>query len=375
MKRHRTVVSSKPIGVWGCFSPQDFLALMWPDEILAHLVMETNKIFTQQGKKPLTLDELKRYFGHVLVIAVLGLHRNEDLWRRKGISINYPGQEFKMGYKRWRLIHANLKWDIDEVHGMLRHAFQSHLNPGTCLCVDEARIPCKHKGCPCLSYNPSKPAKWALEGLTLSDSTKYLWDFTNPATLSPLTPFQWLLACGQLLQQRGIAHHITADKRFSNLQQGEKLLKMKIRCTLCCKPTSPTFLFRDALAMELPQWRVHMASMGDVIAATYHQKKKLNLVSTWFAVHEEPGAGRAGRVPLLDHYDTTKRWTDQFDQLVASYHYDHPHADWKITLLLGWFEWAHTNAFILRNLSVGNDISHRDFLLQCAEALLQSKQC
>lgn len=288
--------------------------------------------------------------------------------------IDYDGKEQKLGWKRWRFINSHLNWNIAKVHEMLCKAFQSHLNLGTFADVDEARIPCGNGQCPFRSYNPQKPDKWAMESLTLSDSSKYLRDFTNPTEEAAPTAFQWLLKCGELLKRRGIKHHITADKRFSNLEQAEKLKEMEVGFTICCKVTNPTFLFRDGLAQDLPKWRVHMATKGGLVAESYHQKRKLNLLTSWFTVKEHHGSKREERLPILQHYDDTKRWTDQFDQLVSSYHFDHSHSDWKITLLLGWFEWARTNAFILYGLVYGDHMTHRYFLFQCAHALFYACQ-
>jgi hypothetical protein len=108
--------------------------------------------------------------------------------RRKPLVVSSEHQLFARSKKlkhEQSSICGGRNWDTrsfaiftSEVHGLLRKAFQSHLNPGANLCVDEARIPCKKTSCPYLSYNKQKPAKWAMGSLNLSDSTKYLYDFT-----------------------------------------------------------------------------------------------------------------------------------------------------------------------------------------------------
>jgi hypothetical protein len=347
---------------------------MWPQEVMANLLKVTNQKFVSEGRKEVTLTELQKYFGHLLIITVLGLRRNEDLWREQGITIDYPGKEGKIGVKTWVLIHSHLSFESSKLHGILRQTFQRHLSPGTLMCVDEARIPCKNKACPFLSYNKSKPTKWAIESLTLSDSSRYLYDFTDPSADDKPTPYQWLIICGQRVRKLGGKRHLTADKRFSSLGQALKLKAIGVDSTLCCKANAPTFLFQECLITNLPQWRVHVAEKDGVIAATYHQKKKLNLVSTWFTVTEKKKvATREERKPILTHYDDTKRWTDQFDQLFEGFHYDHPHQDYKITMLLGWWGWAHTNAYILYRMVRGDEMDHYHFLLECARQLLTTK--
>jgi hypothetical protein len=346
---------------------------MWTSAILQHICAQMKCYRNKRGKPKVTISDLRKYFGHVLILAVLGLRRNEDLWREKGIIIDYPGKPWKLGWKKWQFINSHLLFDHKFVHQQLRQNFQKHMQPGRNMCVDEARIPCQNESCPVRSYNPSKPAKWAIESLTLSDSTRYLWDFTNPMEDDAPTPFQWLIICGERLRATGRTHRLTADKRFSNLEQALALKTLGVESTLCCKPNSPSWLFANSLSQDLRQWRVHLAEGDGAIAACYHQKKKLCLVTTAFKVEEKEGATRDDRLPVLQHYDDTKRWTDQFDQLASNFHYHHSHSDWKATLLLGWFGWAHTNAYILFNLVTNSDSSdHYGFLMECAEALIKA---
>jgi hypothetical protein len=368
--RHRTITPSRTLYTGRAFSPYGFVKLMWPKEVLEHLVTNTNLKLAAEDRKKTTTLELQKYFGHLLIIAILGLRRNEDLWRQKGICIDYPGKEHGIGVKRWPILHSHLSLNPSELHGILRKAFQHHLIPGTLLCVDEARIACKNKGCPYLSYNKQKRDKWAIESLALSDSSRYLYDFTDPTADDKPTAFQWLIICGKALAGQGKEYHLTSDKRFSSLAQAQKLQELGIDCTLCCKANSPTYLFKDCLGENLKQYNVHIAESDGIIAATYYQKKKLNLVSTWFTVKEKKKATREDRLPMLTHYDDTKRWTDQFDQLFAGYHYNHPHDDWKITLVLGWFGFAHTNAYILFGKVRGKVMDHYDFLMDVAKGYL-----
>jgi hypothetical protein len=88
----------------------------------------------------------------------------------------------KLGTKFYWL-STHISFDHKVVHGILRKSFQAYLAPGTLLTVDEARIPCKDKACDFIIFNPKKPHRWAMESLTLSTETKYLWDFTEPHTI------------------------------------------------------------------------------------------------------------------------------------------------------------------------------------------------
>jgi hypothetical protein len=251
------------------------------------------------------------------------------------------------------------------------------MNPGTLVCVDEARIPAKDKSCPFLTYNPNKPHKWALESLTLTLSNKYLWDFTNPAEQDNPTPFQWLIQCGEKLRSsfpRRI-FHITADTRFSSVEQAEQLQKIGVYCTLACKKNSPTEIWDKALGADLQKWRVHMAIKANtrrpLLCASYHQKRVLNLVSFWFDARKKEEATRDDRLPLLNHYDDTKRWTDQHDQLAAAYHFKHKHQNYMTTLLVGWFIWARTNAYIIYDMLHPGELTHMKFISEVGSSYLK----
>src|SRR5690348_3316577 len=50
---------------------------------------------------------------------------------------------------------------------------------------------------------------------------------------------------------------------------------------------------------------------------------------------------------VLEYYDTNKRAVDQFNQLLASYYYNHRHCRWTQAFLNGLFKMAVTNAYYM----------------------------
>jgi len=247
--------------------------------------------------------------------------------------------------------------------------FQHHLIPGTFVSCDESRISSHDYFCGLLSFNSDKPARWALEFLTLNDSSRYLYDFTLPKEMSARNG---LIYFAKRLSTLGKRFHITADKRFSNLEQAQKLHDLKIQCTLACNRRSkPQYLFSEGLARGLPHLHTRMAKSNKFVAACYHRAKHICLISSWFSLENLPIASAKARAPLLKHYDDTKRYTDQFNQLVSKYHFHHRHNDIKNTILIGLFEFALTNAYIIYINNVQTPISHREFLLSVAKSLLQ----
>jgi hypothetical protein len=71
-----------------------------------------------------------------------------------------------------------------------------------------------------------------------------------------------------------------------NQKQAEKLLRISVHCMLACKPTSPSNLFAKGLAVDLPKWHSHIATTPSLVAATYHWKKKVNLITSFFKARE-----------------------------------------------------------------------------------------
>jgi hypothetical protein len=100
-------------------------------------------------------------------------------------------------------------------------------------------------------------------------------------------------------------------------------------------------------------------------------QKKVNIISSWWKVSEQGrnATYQERRVPL-HHYDETKAYADRFQQLWAATHFRHKHHHWESNLLVGWFEFSITNAYILHQLLHKNHLSHRDFLISVGTAFL-----
>jgi len=233
--------------------------------------------------------------------------------------------------------------------------------------VDEIRIGCKSKHCPYIKFNPKKADRWAIESLSLHDNSGYLFDFTSPS--SSITPFNALLFFGNHLTSIRPGYEITADTRFSNMEQATQLLEKGVFCTLVCKASSPTPLFKDGLALNLPKPWAAAATNGALIATTIWSQKKVNVISSWWKVSERDtkASYKDRRIPL-QHYDHTKAYADTFQQLWAAAHFAHKHQRWESNLVVGWFEFAITNAYIRYRTLHGDQLSHEQFLLQVGEA-------
>lgn len=328
-----------------------------------------NQVYPNNKLKPVTLTEMCRFFGQHIICAALHLPSARDLWREHDFTIWYEGKEFGLGCHHWEEINSHLTFEPKVLRDMLVTLFQSHMTPETNLSCDETRIRAHHEGAPEVEFNPKKPERWAVQLYSLNLSNKYLYNFTVP---KEMTAFQALKYFTNKLSTTGNVHHITADSHFSNAAQAQALMDTGIFCTLCCKADSaPRALFSTGLAQGLPQWKSRFARKGALIAACLHRKKKVCLISSWYRLQDTEKSGAAERRVLIDHYDDTKRYTDQFNLLVGNYYTPHRHRDVNANMLLGWFEFALTNAYILYTEYADKPVSHRDFLLSISQSLLK----
>lgn len=366
--RVTTVESPQWLNLPRSSEPRKIFDSMWDKDIFEYLRHETNRLNSGGNFTPVSLGELCRFFGQHIVFGALGLPATRDLWRKHGFEVSYTAKESGLPCNRWEEINSHLKFNPSTLRDRLVRLFQAHMIPGTNLTCDETRIRAYHKGAPEVEFNPTKPERWAVQSYCLNLSNKYLYDFTLP---KEKTGFNALIHFADRLKNTGRVHHITADTHFSNVAQAQQILDKGVFSTLCCKVDSaPKDLFAKGLAKGLPQWRSRFATKDQLVAACLHRKKKVCIVTSWYKITNVKKSNAAERRVLIDHYDSTKREADHFNHLVSNYHTHRKHRDVKINMLLGWFEFSLTNAYIIYSEKHKDALSHRDFLLSVSASLL-----
>lgn len=349
--------------------PRKIFDCMWNEGIFRYLCSETNRQNSDEKFDHVTLDEMCRFFGQHIVLAALQLPVARDLWTTTPFEISYLGKECGLSRDRWEVINSHVTFNPSSLRDKLVTSFQHYIIPGTFLTCDESRIRAHHKDANEVDYNPTKPERWAVQSYSFNLSNHYLYDFTVP---KEMTAFQALRKFANTASTSGRVHHITADSHFSNGTQAEALLLKDIHFTLCCKTdAAPSGLFNKGLAEGLPKWKSRFAKKGKLVAACLHRKKKVCLISSWYTIKNAEKSGAADRRVIIDHYDNTKRETDQFNHLVGNYHTHNKHRNVKTNMLLGWFEWALTNAYVLYVNCVKQPVDHRAFLFAVSESLLK----
>jgi len=93
------------------------------------------------------------------------------------------------------------------------------------------------------------------------------------------------------------------------------MLAKGVFCTLVCKASSPTPLFKNGLALHLPKPQAAADTNGSLIETTIWGQKKVNIISSWWKASEQDTKAtyKERRIPL-QHYDHTKSYADTFQQ-------------------------------------------------------------
>jgi len=158
------------------------------------------------------------------------------------------------------------------------------------------------------------------------------------------------------------------------VDQAKALYAHGLYCTLACRADRPQELWKEGLARDLADGRTEVAFNGNIVASSTKSKKVVNIISTSFTVSSVEETTVANRRSLLHHYDTTKSPADVFQHLCSTIYYDHCHSEWTVTLLLGWFQFSLTNAYILHKLRTKTPLTHRAFVEHIGISLLSKPQ-
>jgi hypothetical protein len=183
----------------------DFLNLFWTDEIWENLVKNTNsyaehhrdKNLGAPAWKPVSVSEMKRFFGMNAFFGFVKVPERRDLWNQNSklyksfLSNCMTRHRFEeiLQFLHWEDTSqftpaeitaknkANPFWRVATLEELLCQSFQKYYICGRDIDVDEAGIPtrCRHHA---VQYNGDKPWKWFFKLLCLNDAnTGYLSNF------------------------------------------------------------------------------------------------------------------------------------------------------------------------------------------------------
>lgn len=362
------------LGVIGLTQPHEFLDRLW-DDSLWDLIANRSATQLSCRARLITLADIRKYFAMILFRGIIGLVSYKDLWASDYFHIETELRQYFLPKNVFDEISMKMEFPALEVHRHLVSQFKNHCVPSYWVTVDELRIPARHFKCEEKQYNNKKPDVWAVESKSLHDESRYLLDFIYPFNDGPTSkpsPRDSLFQFASYLQTTTRHHHITADSNFLSAKDIPKLGKMNFEATCSVKKNRPAWLFAQGLGHALPRSYTRVAKCKNMIAVSTFNNGIINLASNLYrVVNDKACYDSKERRELLKVYDRTKGAADNFGQLFKSYYQAQKFRNYRITVLVGWFYWAITNAYIIYN-SKGGPLPHRGFIYEIVKHLLNS---
>lgn len=351
-------------------SPVEFIQSLFHFDIISHICNYTEPVKFNGKIQKLTPTDIYKFIGTELIRGYLGIRNIKYLWSTEKFTINFPGKASQLSENQWFAISNGLDYDIEFVHKSLIELYQHHLVPGYNVTVDEIRIPCTHESCPFKNHNRDKPDIWAIESKSLHADNGYLLDFINPCQENIPTPRESIFHFSTYLQSTTRRHHVVADSNFLGALDLLELWDRGLEATISCKSNRASFIWRDGLVSKLPRGYTRVASSERLCCIATHNKGKPKIATTLCRAVESDGPFVIEeRRDVLKIYDEYKGKADQFGRLYKAQYPNGTHKNWKNVLLIGWFYFTLTNAYILYSMRF-NDLTHEEFVFKIAKSFL-----
>lgn len=352
------------------YSPVQYMEALFHIDVIAHICEKTPVFLLGNKKRKLTPTDFYKFLGLELMRGYIGITNIEHMWSEGEIQILYPGKEEQLSKNYWFAISNGLDFDTDFVHTALITLFQLYLVPGYHVTVDEIRIPCHHEGCPFKNHNRDKPDIWAIESKSLHADNGYLLDFINPCQEKVPTPHDSVMLFTNYLKSTERAHHIVADSNFLSALDLLELWDKGFEATISCKRNRPSFIWQDGLAKDLPKGYSRVASSERICCVCTHNQGKPKIATTLcYAIEDKDRADVKDRRDVLKIYDEHKGKADQFGHLFKSGYPMGHHQNWQTSLLIGWFYFSLTNAYILYSMR-NTSLTHKEYVYEIAKKFI-----
>lgn len=222
------------------------------DSLIQHITVQTNK-YAQETMEPtkflkwkrVTMDELRAYFGFMMLMGLVRMPQLDDYWKLDPL-FNYPPIATRISRNRFkeiaRFLHfadnesladrgapgfdrlGKVRPVIEEIGKSLLHNYDVSRD----VVVDEAMIPFKGRSY-LKQYLPKKPVKWGIKSWCLADSNNgYVQRFEIYAGKGNGEHREWNMGEQVVLDLthhlRGKNHHVYCDNFFTSSRLLEELL-------------------------------------------------------------------------------------------------------------------------------------------------------
>ncbi|KAL5509675.1 hypothetical protein EMCRGX_G005078 [Ephydatia muelleri] len=387
------------------------------DSLIDHIVIQTNK-YAQETMEPtkflkwksVTTEELRAYFGFMILMGLVRMPELEDYWKLDPV-FNYPPIASRISRNRFKEISRFLHFAdnqslvnrgepgfdrlgkvrpvIEEISKSLLHNYDVSRD----VVVDEAMIPFKGRSY-LKQYLPKKPVKWGIKAWCLADSHNgYVQKVDVYAGKTMGERKDWNMGEQVVLDLtyhlRGKYHHVYCDNFFTSSRLLEELLANGIYgCGTVRQNTKgyPAHLKMSGKGKRA-QRKLGLINRGDMVA-----QQQGPLVSTvWLdtkpvtmmATNCQPGETSTVKRKASDGskadvrcpttvtaYSQCMHGVDYNDQLRQ--YYSVPTKCRKYYKYIFWFlfELASTNSYILMKQYTSTTMALKDYRENLAKSLI-----
>jgi len=387
-------------------TPNDFLSLLWTEELWQLIADRTNDnaVYVKQKNPdsyvaklytPITVDELKAFFGCRVAIEML-IHKDryEQYWKSKDSwLVSTPG--FGKVFSRdrflgiWSLLHcvdetdANLDktdkiYKSRPVFDKLIEKFRHYYVPDCELSLDEGMIPTKN-ALSFKQYLKDKPIKWGIKTFLLCESKSgYIVNaeiYTGKVDNDP-TYVDELGVTGSLVVRISQPYHgqnycLYTDRFYTSVNLATYLLENN-ETRLCGTALTNRKNFPKVLIQKkMDRGSSEKLYNGTVQAIVWCDKKPIYFVTTKYVDATDETALRYSReerkrVPVqcpkaVKCYNEYMGGTDRNDQVTKLCRIRR-HYKWPRRLMIKFFMWAAFNAYILHGYKVPHRQPRRRYL-------------
>lgn len=346
----------------------DYFTLYFDNEIIEHLVTETNRYAEQFFKKTpqkkqssyydswngCTASDIKCYLALLLHMGLCKMPRIECHWRSDALY-NCPlcpnimrKNEFMRLHK---FFHAadnrnDTKQDklfkIREVLNLLLKRYKKYYDLGKQITIDEKMIKFTGK-ITFRQHMPKKPTRFGFKVFLLCDAASgyiYNWKFytgKDYGAESKNTAYSVVTELVNGLEGRG--HHLFCDSYFSYMETVQQTAAKSIGYTGTVNKARLFLPDEIKNPKKLKRGESVFRRNGNTMVCVYKDRKEIRVVSNMHGNRRDNLRPQA-----LNDYQTYMRGVDVSNQNCSYYHHEHKQLKWWKTLFIGVLEMTIANA-------------------------------
>ncbi|XP_068171293.1 piggyBac transposable element-derived protein 4-like [Antennarius striatus] len=382
--------------------PVDFMQLFLTEELLGHIVSQTNlyaRQFIQAHPealphsrervwKPVNVPELKKYLGLTFLTGYIKKPSVSMYWSEDPMEA-IPYFNNTMPRNRFQLIGKFLHFNdnasqdagdklykvrpvLDSIISKFKELYQPHEN----ICIDEGMLQWRGR----LNfrvYNPQKPVKYGIKSYILCDSrTGYCYNML-PYVGQPSTLPDIVFSLLDRLTEQG--YTIFMDNFYNSVKLCEQLCKKKTNvCGTLRKNRGEPQIIREPSKTDLGEEGKVVRHNGRVLVLAWQDKRLVRMITTchndrmqrvevWQKGQREKVA--QFKPECVVQYNSCMNGVDKLDQNIAYYPFIRKTQNWTKKFVAYLFQICVYNAYVLfRSRNPGIKKSHLDFMKDIARS-------